>query len=126
MSSKDVGDLGESLAVDYLQKKGCKIIARNWRCRFAELDIIATDPDNTLLIVEVKSSKTIIDKSADFFPEIHFNATKRNRVRAAGLYYANAQKDPTNKDGGFRVDLICVDIDQDKKGFRIRHYKNVT
>lgn len=35
---------------------GRRILARNWRTPFAELDIVAVDPDGTILVIEVKAS----------------------------------------------------------------------
>jgi len=38
----ELGKKGEQIAVDYLIKKGYKILERNWRFQKAEIDIIAT------------------------------------------------------------------------------------
>ena len=37
----ELGQLGEDLAVDFLQKNGYEILDRNWRFQKAEIDIIA-------------------------------------------------------------------------------------
>jgi len=49
-----LGRSGEAMAAKFLQKKGYKIITKNYRCRFGEIDIIAQDK-NTLVFVEVKA-----------------------------------------------------------------------
>ena len=49
-----VGKRGEVIALEYLQKVGYEIIALNWRFQKAEIDIIAKD-SNDLVIVEVKT-----------------------------------------------------------------------
>jgi putative endonuclease len=55
MATKDeLGKQGEHLAVTYLEAKGMKILARNWRCRHGEIDIIAEEGPN-LIVVEVKT-----------------------------------------------------------------------
>lgn len=36
--------LGEQLAVEHPTGLGLRILSRNWRCRYGELDVIATDP----------------------------------------------------------------------------------
>ena len=41
MSTKGLGDLGEKLACEYLVKNGYKILGRNYRITFGEIDIIA-------------------------------------------------------------------------------------
>ncbi|MGP3954737.1 YraN family protein [Nonomuraea sp. 3N208] len=50
----ELGRQGEQLAVTYLEAKGMKIIERNWRCRHGEIDIIAEEGPN-LIVVEVKT-----------------------------------------------------------------------
>ncbi len=54
---KTRGEEAEDVATRYLQSKGYKIVARNWRCRWGELDI-ATEYDGRLVIVEVKSARS--------------------------------------------------------------------
>jgi putative endonuclease len=49
-----IGRAGEDLAVKFLEGKGAQIIARNFRSRAGEVDIIAIDGE-TLVFVEVKS-----------------------------------------------------------------------
>ncbi|WP_113700174.1 YraN family protein [Nonomuraea lactucae] len=53
-AKNELGRHGEQLAVDYLEAEGMKIIERNWRCRYGEIDVIAEDGD-TLVVVEVKT-----------------------------------------------------------------------
>jgi putative endonuclease len=53
-NSKKLGELGEELAVRYLINKKYHILARNWRDRGGELDVVARD-GGTLVFVEVKT-----------------------------------------------------------------------
>jgi putative endonuclease len=52
--NKTTGNKGEELAVDYLSQTGHKIIERNWRFRYAEVDIIAAK-NNRLHFFEIKT-----------------------------------------------------------------------
>ncbi|MDH3348458.1 MAG: YraN family protein [Desulfobulbaceae bacterium] len=52
-----LGQNGEDAAAAYLQKKGYKVLARNYRQRFGELDIIARDGE-VLVFVEVKTRRS--------------------------------------------------------------------
>lgn len=52
--SKSVGDYGERVAADHLKSLGMVILARQWTCRFGEIDIVARD-GSTLVICEVKT-----------------------------------------------------------------------
>ena len=53
MNKRAVGDGRELLACKYLEKQGVKILERNFRCRFGEVDIIAKD-GKYLCFTEVK------------------------------------------------------------------------
>ena len=54
LNKRELGKLGENLAVEYLQREGLKVIVRNYRCPKGEMDIIAWDGD-CLVFVEVRS-----------------------------------------------------------------------
>jgi putative endonuclease len=51
---KFLGESGETLAAIYLKKNGYTIIARNYKCRYGEIDIIAKEK-NTWCFIEVKA-----------------------------------------------------------------------
>lgn len=56
-SRQQVGARGEDLAAAELRRQGMEVIARNWRCRLGEIDIIAAEPaatGRTLVFCEVK------------------------------------------------------------------------
>lgn len=48
---------GERLAERYLRERGFTVLARNWRCREGEVDIVALDGD-CLVVCEVKTRRT--------------------------------------------------------------------
>ena len=54
MKTKTIGDIGEEYAVNYLKKHRYKILSRNYRKRFGEIDIIA-EKKGTVAFVEVKT-----------------------------------------------------------------------
>ena len=68
-----------------------RILARNWRCRYGELDVIATDPSGrTLVFVEVKT------RTGDGFgglPEA-VTAAKVKRIRRLAALWLAEQDDP--------------------------------
>ena len=47
------GRWGEALAAEFLRRKGYRIVAASWRCRFGELDLVA-ERGEFLCFVEVK------------------------------------------------------------------------
>lgn len=56
MNSTEIGNIGENSVCSYLTEKGYTIIARNYRIKGGEIDIIATDSDY-IVFVEVKTRK---------------------------------------------------------------------
>ncbi|MET0695356.1 MAG: YraN family protein [Propionibacteriaceae bacterium] len=57
-SRQQVGVQGEDLAAAELERQGMTVVARNWRCRLGEIDIVALEPGSagatTLVFCEVK------------------------------------------------------------------------
>ncbi len=57
-NNRKVGQSNEELACSYLKKHGYHIITKNYRCKFGEIDIVASK-NNYLIFVEVKYRKTV-------------------------------------------------------------------
>lgn len=57
LDKDELGRRGEQLAVDHLTAAGWRILDRNWRCPAGELDVVALD-GRDLVIVEVKTRRT--------------------------------------------------------------------
>jgi putative endonuclease len=75
-----LGRWGEDLAVQHLQGAGYEVLARNWRCREGELDIVARQGD-ALVFVEVKTrSGTAFGEPAE---AVHPRKARRLHVLAA-------------------------------------------
>lgn len=53
----DLGKVGEEIAVQFLTDKGLVVLRRNWRCSEGEIDIVAVDNGDTLVICEVKTRR---------------------------------------------------------------------
>ncbi|MDY6862483.1 MAG: YraN family protein, partial [Thermodesulfobacteriota bacterium] len=54
-NNKTIGHKGEDLAIKYLKKNGFKILERNYRNIFGEIDIIALDKNRVITFIEVKT-----------------------------------------------------------------------
>src|SRR6202012_1448769 len=99
-----LGAMGEALAVDNLTRMGLRILGRNWRCRYGELDVIAWDaPTRTVVFVEGKT------RTGDGYGGLGtpVTPTKVRRLRRlAGLWLA-AQDE---RWAAVRIDVIGVRI----------------
>ena len=78
--------MGEDLAVEYLLKRGYKLLGRNVRYSVGEIDIVAKKADETQF-VEVKTRR-----SASFGDAVeHVTSAKQKRIkRAARIYLVRA------------------------------------
>ena len=82
MSTKQDGDWGEALVEKYLSERGCRIVEREWRCRFGEIDLIAWDK-SVLCFVEVKTRTN----TQMGLPREYVTAGKQARIRKTALFY---------------------------------------
>jgi putative endonuclease len=80
--NRELGDLGEDLAARYLTAQGYIILARKFRCRSGEVDIIALDKE-VLVFVEVRSRSD----EEHGMPCETINREKRRHIRRVALAY---------------------------------------
>ena len=84
--ARRLGQWGEELVARDLEAKGWTILARNYRCRFGELDIVAAR-EGVLAFVEVK-----LRRGSAFAPARAFvTADKQRRLRTAAELYLQEQ-----------------------------------
>ena len=104
MTRIQLGAMGEALAVDHLTRMGLRILQRNWRCRYGELDIIARDDAaSTVVFVEVKT------RTGDGYGGLAHAVTPRKvrRLRRlAGLWLAGQDQ----RWATIRIDVIGVRV----------------
>ncbi|TJZ78887.1 YraN family protein [Chitiniphilus eburneus] len=94
------GAAAETQAADYLTRHGLKIVARNWRCRQGEIDLIARDGD-TLVFVEVRARADARFGGA----AASITAAKQARVVMAARHYLQT----ISPLPPCRFDAVCVD-----------------
>ncbi|MBA4423464.1 MAG: YraN family protein [Syntrophus sp. (in: bacteria)] len=82
LAGKRTGKKGEDLAAAYLTKTGYRIIERNYRCVFGEIDIVAWEGE-TLVFAEVKSRRT----EAYGAPQLAVGREKQNKISRIALNY---------------------------------------
>ena len=86
-NSITTGQLAEQRAEDYLIGQGLKLIARNFRCRRGEVDLIMLEND-TYVFVEVRFRKSSRFGSA--LDTVTY--TKQNKIRIAAEFYLQQNK----------------------------------
>ena len=107
---KTAGDQGETLAGQYLERRGYTILNRQWRCRFGELDLVARSPEGVLCFVEVKRR----GPGSIGLPREFVDGRKRERLRKAAAAYLAA----AGFDGPARFDVAEV-YEEDTGALRV-------
>ena len=117
MSTKQDGDWGEALAAEYLEARGCRIVEREWRCRFGEIDLIAENR-NYLVFVEVK-----LRKNAHFAEAMEFvDRRKQERLRQTAAVYLSQYE--TQKQPRFDVIEIYAPEGTETRRPQVRHWED--
>ncbi len=114
---KNLGEIGEKYAVDYLQNKGYKILGRNVYIKGGEIDIIA-QKDNLVIFIEVKTRKS--DEYVDIVDSI--DKEKEESLTASCEEYLAQNGNISDND--FRIDLIGIVINRDTI-FKFEHIKGI-
>lgn len=100
MSNRGLQQIGEDAAVRFLERRGMRILVRNWRIKLGEIDIVAAD-GATLVFVEVKARGD--GNSPD--PELAVGHAKQKRLRRlAEAYLAFERPEVTT----CRFDVVAV------------------
>ena len=99
-----LGSLGEGVAAAHLERAGAAILARNWRCRHGEIDLVARLGDQ-LLFVEVRTRR-----QGGIPPEESVGPAKAARMRRLAYAYLDATH--SDAEAPWRIDLILVELDR--------------
>ena len=100
-STQLVGQAAEALAADLVRAEGLEVIARNFRCRAGELDLVCCDGD-LLVVIEVRR-RTRVDFGG---AAGSVGAAKQRRIRRATLYFLAGE--PRWRHHRLRFDVIAV------------------
>jgi putative endonuclease len=114
MTDLELGLKGEKQAEEFLKKQGYKIIERNFRLPFGQIDIIAKEK-NTLCFIEVKARRNI----SFGLPKEAVSSTKQKKILKVALAYLK-QKGFLNK----KVRFDVISILYDKDSYKIELIRN--
>lgn len=111
----DIGQRGETLAMEWLRQRGYYIVERNWRIGHYEIDIIAEHFD-TLHFIEVKTRRPGAWQSA--YDSI--NEQKRRTLRRGAMAYRAIYRTPLQ----LQFDLVAVTLDT-FGGYSVEYTENI-
>jgi putative endonuclease len=113
-SRQTLGRRGEALAAEHFERLGYRVIARNYRTRFGELDLVATD-DYVLVFCEVKTRR-----AGSGAPWDNLGEAKRRQVRSMGrVWLSEARERPRTSE--LRFDAVGVVLDREGALVRLEH-----
>ena len=86
--NKVKGNIGESLAVNYLKKSKYVVLENNYKTNIGEIDIIAKDKENRIIFVEVKSKSTL----KHGYPREMVTRQKQQKIKLVSEQYLRHKK----------------------------------
>ena len=116
MSNKSLGNYGESLARQYLQGQGYRILEENFRNKIGEIDLIAQD-GKTICFVEVKTRQSL-DQGQPYEAVTPLKMRKLSQMATFYLKYKFHSLEITS-----RFDVISI-VQRDLEAPAIKHIKN--
>ena len=111
-----LGQTGESLAARELERRGYRIVERNWRCPIGEIDIVA-EKDGALVVVEVRTRRG--DERGT--PQESITPAKQTKLIELALTYLQ-EHDIADRD--WRIDVVAVEMSVHGKLLRIDVVEN--
>lgn len=118
MNPRNLARLGEEKARRYLQSKGYKVLEKNFKTRFGEIDIVALE-NNCLVAVEIKTRYSLKFGK----PEEAVTPQKIYTISRTAQYYQLIHPHLPNS---LRVDVVAVEISKSGEVKRLELIKNVT
>jgi len=119
-SKQKSGNLGEDIATKYLKSQGFRIIDRNFKCYWGEIDIIAQNGEE-IVFIEVKTRKKV---KGNLFgdPENAVNKRKIENVKTSAKVFLEEKGilDSAN----WRIDIISVILNWKDRTARLKHVIN--
>jgi putative endonuclease len=113
---KQLGALGEKIAIEFLKGHGYKIRETNFRCSLGEIDIVA-EKEKCLVFVEVRT-KT----SSEFgTPEESITIAKKRKLISLALTYLQSHEDLSLL---WRIDVVAVEMGNGGKVSRVELIEN--
>lgn len=125
MDKKTLGQIGEKVAAYFLEKKGYKILEKNYLSQLlsgpkrGEIDIICQKGEK-ISFVEVK---TLNQKAKFFSPEEKVDWQKQKRLVKTAKEWLVERKIPL--ESNWQIDVLAIKIDPKNKKAKIRHFENI-
>lgn len=88
LSPRELGMLGELLAIDYFEERGYALLEHGYRCPEGEADLVLFDElDDLVVMAEVKTRRVGVSDTTRVFPEEAVTPKKQKRYRRIAACY---------------------------------------
>ncbi len=125
-NKEKIGDLGEKIAIRYLENNGLSVTERNYRKKWGEIDIICKR-GRTTYFVEVKSiSRSLLIGGMGregYRAEDNVHPHKLERISRTVQSYLLEHK--SSIEGDWQFDLVTVIIDKESKKAKVERLENI-
>jgi putative endonuclease len=115
------GELGEQIAERHLERRGYRVVERNFRTRYGEIDLIAVDP-RAIVFCEVKT-RVSYGRAGPAGPLDAIGMGKRKRVRMMATQWLAPREDGHGRPrrAELRFDAIGVTLARDGRLLALDH-----
>jgi len=112
---QELGRTGERLAAEVLMGQGYRILERNFRCSYGEIDLVAEDGDD-LVFIEVKTRRG----TAYGRPEEAVTLRKQRKLLEIASYYLDLH---TCSERSWRIDVVAVQLSVHRAGWEVEEIR---
>jgi len=113
---QDTGIRGEQIALSFLLGRGYHLVARNWRCRSGEIDLIMMD-GSELVFVEVKTRHGV----GYGLPQEAVGCRKQAKIRRLAQYFLTVAN---RGEQDLRFDVVAITFQGDREPL-VEHLQGV-
>ncbi len=114
--SREIARTGETLAAQYLEKRGYQLLEQNYRSRFGEIDLIAKQ-GKRIVFVEVKTRRTL----RFGVPQAAVTPAKQKQISKLALSYLQTHN---LLDAPCRFDVVAIFLSSKSTPARLKHIEN--
>ena len=123
-AKRRLGNVGESIACTFLERKGFKILARNYLRPWGEIDIVA-EKGARIHIVEVKAisreNTQLYGSNRPILPEEHVTKQKLEKLARTAALYMESTADARE----YQIDVVAVTLDHSNRRASCHLYEQV-
>ncbi len=128
IDTRSIGNIGEDVACKFLETRDFVVMARNFRRKWGEIDIIAhrkSDPDRMCKVIHFFEVKSVTSYRTDHSPEENVHSFKRRQIKRMIQTYLAEIESSTKGGAGFEFHVLSVYLDMESRHAHVRWLSNI-